>query len=103
MRFTIIKDSNLVVVGGVGFSVDCSALPEDFHALQWEDTHGEIEFKMTRCTHCGARSKKGNETISDVSPYKSYFDAWDVARRYAAEADAQARAKIADAPAGPQS
>jgi hypothetical protein len=80
MRVTIIKDDNKVAIDGVAYSVDCKMLPLDFHALQWDGTRGEIEFKVTRCAHCGARSKKGNETITDLSPYTKHVDAWNVAK-----------------------
>ncbi len=85
MRVTIIKDDNKVLVDGVGYVVDCKMLPLDFHALQWDGAKGEIEFKAMRCSHCGARSKKGNEFITDLGPYTKYVDAWNVER---AKADA---------------
>lgn len=94
MRFTIIKDDNKVLVDGVARTVDCSSLPPDFHALQWDGVDGEIEHRMTRCDHCGARSKKGNVLISELSPYQIYIDAWHVEdeRVKAAEAEKQAGA-----------
>lgn len=79
MRVTIIRDDNAVIVDGVPHTVDCSALPTDFHALQWGGSKGEIEYRMTRCEHCGARSKKGNVLLIDLSPYQTYVDAWRVA------------------------
>lgn len=88
MRVTIIKDDNTVLVDGVRQTVDCASLSADFHALQWDGTHGEVEYNMTRCTHCGARSKKGNELISSIAPYQKFVDAWAVAK---AEADEAAR------------
>lgn len=83
MRVTIIKDDNAVVVNGEKHAVDCSDLPADFHALQWNDLSGEIEFRITRCTHCSARSKKGNEIISDFAPYAPYVSAWRTAKAVA--------------------
>ena len=82
---TIIKDDNAVVIDGVHHKVDCGALPADFHALQWTDLEGEIEHRMMRCDHCGARSKKPNQVISDLAPYQKYVDAWHVAETAAAE------------------
>lgn len=92
MRVTIVKDDNSVYVGGVCRTVDCSKLPADFHALQWGGTHGEVEYRAIKCEHCGVRSKKGNVTISDLSPYQSYVDAWKVedARVRQEETDAKA-------------
>jgi hypothetical protein len=90
MRVTIIKDDNKVLVDGTGHTVDCSTLPDTFHALQWDGVRGEIEYRRTRCGHCGAHSKKGNEFITDLSPYQTYVDAWHVA-------DVAAKAGAADA------
>ncbi len=81
MRVTIIKDDNAVVVDGEHRIVDCSTLPEDFHALQWNGTSGEIEYRVARCAHCGARSKKGSEFIVDLGPYVSYVAAWNEAKK----------------------
>lgn len=72
MRFTIIKDDNAAYVGGVAFFVDCSALPSEFHALQWYDTYGEVEFKTIE----GVRAQ--NEIITDISPYQSFIDSCNV-------------------------
>lgn len=87
MRVTIIKDDSTVVVDGVPYVVDCSDLPADLHALQWDGARGEIEYSVMLCEHCGTRSKKNNETISDAAPYQKYLDAW-----YAAKVEAEAKA-----------
>lgn len=80
MRLTIIRETNHVAIDGVTFEVDCSALPADVHAVQWDGSGGEVEYSVTRCTHCGARSKKGNELITHVLAYQPLIDAWAVAR-----------------------
>jgi hypothetical protein len=95
MRVTIIKDDNTVGVDGEFYTVDCSTLPADFHALQWQTVRGEVEYRMTRCEHCSARSKKGNVDITDMAPYQPYVDAWHVAKT---AADAE-KAKQAEATA----
>lgn len=87
MRLTIVKDDNAVYIDGAAYGVDCSDLPAGFHALQWDGVRGEIEYATTRCDHCGARTKKGNELITDVAPYQKYVDAWSVAKAVA-EAEA---------------
>lgn len=79
MRVTIVSDDNAVIVNGERHTVDCSSLPADFHALQWNETKGEIEYRLVQCDHCGARSKKGNEFITDLSPYMKFVDAWQAA------------------------
>lgn len=80
MHLTIIRETNTVAVDGVAFEVDCSGMPADVHAVQWDGERGEIEYSVTRCTHCGARTKKGNETISDAAPYQALIDAWGIAK-----------------------
>ena len=97
MRVTIIKDDNKILVDGVGRTVDCGNLPADFHALQWDGVQGEVEYRVTRCEHCSARSKKANEFIRDLSPYQTYVDAWRVADAAAKEAEAKLKAGAVDA------
>lgn len=80
MRVTIIKDDNAVNVDGERHTVDCGKLPADFHALQWDGTSGEIEYRMTACNHCGGRNKKPNLFVNDMTPYLAYVDAWGVAK-----------------------
>lgn len=92
MRVTIIKDDNAVNVDGVRRTVDLNALPAEVHAVQWDGIKGEVEYRMTRCDHCGARQKRGNEFITDLSPYQTYVDGWNVAD---AEAKAAERARSA--------
>src|SRR5712671_4103953 len=83
MRVSIIKDNNTVNVDGEAYAVDCTGLPADFHALQWYDVHGEIEYRMVMCTHCNSRSKKPNLFINDMTPYLAYVDAWTRAKEAA--------------------
>lgn len=85
MRVTIIKDNGTVNVDGESYPVDCSGLPPDFHALQWNGAHGEIEYRMVVCSHCNTRSKKPNLFINDMTPYLAYVDAWTISKE-AAEA-----------------
>lgn len=91
MRLTIVREDNAVIVDGVRFTVDCSSLPVDVHAVQWDGAAGEVEYSVTRCDHCGARQKKGNEFIRDASPYQTYVDAWKLAKA-ADDAEKVARA-----------
>lgn len=46
MQLTIVKEDNLVIVGGKEQTFDFSSysLPENFWALQWKDDVGEIEY-----------------------------------------------------------
>jgi len=79
MRVTIIKDDNTVIIDGEARTVNCAALPEEFHALQWDGVRGEVEYRTLTCAHCSVRSKKPNATISDLSPYKAIVDGWHAA------------------------
>jgi len=81
MRFTIIRDTNTVAVDSLAFEVDCSALPFDVHAVQWDGARGEVEYKLHHCEHCKARSKKPNELFTDPAPYQPLLDAWEAKRR----------------------
>lgn len=98
MRVTILKDDSTVSIDGERHAVDCTDLPVDFHALQWYGAlGGEVEYRMTTCAHCNARSKKPNQTVSDFTPYTVYVDRWKAAKA-AAEAE-----KASTDVAGPQS
>jgi hypothetical protein len=67
VRVTIIKADDMVYVDGLALSVDCSMLPDGFHALQWYDSWGEIE------TNVGGQH--ANQKIDDLSPYQFLIDA----------------------------
>jgi hypothetical protein len=97
MRVTIIRDDNTVVVDGERQTVDCSSLPADVHALQWDGARGEIEYAMVICAHCNGRSKKPNEIIFDVSPYQQLLHDWHAVKAKEAEAAAAKEAEAAAA------
>lgn len=67
MRLTIIKSDNKVYIDGVAKSVDCSNLPQDFHALQWNEDSGWIEF---------TNNHKAPEPITNIDEFQFYVDAW---------------------------
>jgi hypothetical protein len=83
MRLTIIKQDNAVYIDGVVREIDCSSLDASFHALQWDETSGEIEV-------CDPVTKKlvRNDVIDSIAPYQSFVDAWNA--QDAAEAEAAA-------------
>jgi hypothetical protein len=96
MRLTIIKSDNLVLVEEQPNVIDCSDLPEEFHALQWYGAWGEVEFETDfnpvdengNPTNAGP-FKKPNERITDLAPYQKYIDAWMIeAQKQPAQADA---------------
>lgn len=85
MHITIIKNDSAVYVDGKPHQVDCSELPDDFHALQWDEGVGEIEFAAVTCAHCGTQSRKANAAVTDLMPYQRWIDAWHVAESVASE------------------
>lgn len=71
MRMTIIKNDTYVAIDGVGYiGIDMSNLPEDFHALQWYETLGNLELidPITRVMK--------NETIYSLDPYATQISGW---------------------------
>lgn len=91
MRISIIKDDGTVVKDGVAYTdLDLSALPSEFHALQWYDTKGDVESK-------DADGNPVNTAITDLAPYQWCVDAWQAA--YDAEQAAIAAAAAAAAAA----
>lgn len=72
MRLTIVPDDKVVIVDGEGyFDVDVSSLDANIHAIQWYDTHGEIEFK----------DETNNEKIEDISFCGPVVSAWGIAKK----------------------
>lgn len=67
MRLTIIKSDNMVYIDGKPLKIDCSSLPDNIHALQWDGNNGWIEYVGHR---------EPNLEISDISDYQSFIDAW---------------------------
>lgn len=94
MHLTIIKADNTVGVDGKFLSVDCAALPADFHALQWDgpesgiDGDGEIEWN--------GKPKPANTEINDLGEYYAYVEAW---RAEKARSDAALEAARLSSPA----
>jgi len=101
MRVTIVKDDKLVMVNGELHHVDTAALPDDFHALQWDGTHGEVEYRATRCAHCGVLSKKPNEIVTNITPYQPHLDAWAAAKIVSDTEKAKAEQEVLNV-AGPK-
>lgn len=76
MRITIVKADNLVVVDGSAIhGIDLSHLPPDFHALQWYDTYGDVEYVDPNT------SQHSNVHITDILPFQSCVDAWNVKKQ----------------------
>jgi hypothetical protein len=80
MNVTIIAPDNTVLVNGKPHTVDCSGLASlNVHAVQWSGTTGWVEYVVAT-----DGTKPPNLTITDISPYQPYIDAWaaiDTAQR----------------------
>jgi hypothetical protein len=86
MRVSIVADDNLVLIEGIPYTVDCSALvAQGIHAIQWYSTFGEVEF----ATDLETGHRKPNERITDASPFRALIDAWMVEARKPVPAPAQ--------------
>jgi hypothetical protein len=74
MHVTIIREDNAVGVDGYFLTIDCSILPNNFHALQWDGPEdgiggvGEVEWT--------GNPKPPNEPITDLGGYYVYVEAW---------------------------
>lgn len=70
-RVTIVKDDNTVGIDGVFLPVDCSGLPENFHALQWYEDKGYGEEEWD------GNPRPVNTIISNIDKYQAFIDAWN--------------------------
>lgn len=94
MHVTIIRADNAVGIDGQFLTVDCSALPSDFHALQWDGPEDGVggEGEVERI----GKPKPANTEIADLGDYQAYVDAWRTEKaRIEAEAAALLAASIA--------
>lgn len=79
MRATIVVEDNIVLIEGEAMPVDCKALIADgIRAVQWYEVFGEVEYRTELDTKEKAFTRKGNEKITDFSPYQKYVDEWEV-------------------------
>jgi hypothetical protein len=91
MRVTIIPIDGSVSVDGKGFGgLNLSFMDASVHAVQWYETHGEIERKDPITGRMVA-----NEVITSIDAFQPVLDAWQAAK--SAEEVAAAAAQ-ADAP-----
>ena len=83
MRVTIIPIDGYVSVDGNGFGgLNLSFVDASVHAVQWYETHGEIERKDPITGRMVA-----NEVITSIDAFQPALDAWQVAKT-AQEAEA---------------
>jgi len=77
MSETIVRPDNIVVVDGVGLTVDCSGLDPAISVIQWDGAAGHIEYVNPP----NASEFKANTPIDDFEPYQKYVDAWHAAKQ----------------------
>jgi hypothetical protein len=89
MRVTIIPVDGSVSVDGKGFGgLDLSFMDASVHAVQWYETHGEIEVKNPVTGRMVA-----NEVITSIDAFQPAIDVWQAAKT--AEEAAVAAALVA--------
>jgi hypothetical protein len=89
MRVTIIPIDGSVSVDGKGFGgLDLSFMDASVHAVQWYETHGEIEVKDPATGRMIA-----NEVINSIDAFQPAIDVWQAAKT--AEEAAAAAALVA--------
>jgi hypothetical protein len=76
MRVTIIPSDGFVSIDGNGFSdLDLSSIDPSVHAVQWYETHGEIEFK-----NAVTGKMVTNTEITSLEQFQVAIDAWNTAK-----------------------
>ncbi len=92
MQVSIVKNENMVVVGGVGLLIDCSAVSPIVHAIQWNDEAkiGHIEFAQTP-----GKQFVPNIKIVEFGDYEYLREAWQARQREIETAATEVEAKRA--------
>jgi hypothetical protein len=80
MRLVIIPSDSFVSIDGEGYgNLNLSSLDQTIHAVQWYETHGEVEHKdpvTGRMTE--------NRAITDISEFSAVIDLWNEAKENSA-------------------
>ena len=83
MKLSIIPIDNVVIIDGVGYTVEVKTPPKGIHALTWNngetlepgDDKGEIEYRFD-----GIGERKPNKFITKLPAWtKKYVTAWEKA------------------------
>jgi len=86
MRVTIVVADSSVTVDGEAYSqLDLSFMDPTIHAVQWYDTHGEVEYKDPVTGKITA-----NQEITDFTPYQQVITLWQVRKEQVAAEQAAA-------------
>lgn len=85
-KVSIIRPDNTVYVDQIAMTVDCSHLPEYFHAIQWrgdlDQPFGEIEYAEDR-----QGRKLPNTRFADFTPYQYLVEGWETEKQRVAAAE----------------
>jgi len=91
MRVTIIPTDGFVSINDANFSnLNLSFIDSNIHAVQWYETHGEIEYKDPVTNHMTE-----NREITSIDAFQPAIDAWQIAKDVYDAAVAAAAAKAA--------
>ncbi len=92
MRLTIIPEGGVVNVDGVIFGrLDLSFMDASVHAVQWYETHGEIEVKDPLTGRMIA-----NDVITSIDAFQPAVALWQAAKTAQEEALAAAATQAAN-------
>jgi Domain of unknown function (DUF4376) len=69
VQVTIVRNDNAVYLDGRRFAVDCSALPANVHAVQWDGAHGTVEYVNAGVIN--PDDFRTNDLIVDFTPYQA--------------------------------
>jgi hypothetical protein len=95
MRMMILADDKRVAVGDEGYdNLDLSFLDQTIHAVQWYDTHGEVEHKDPATGKMTA-----NREIQSIDEFQQAITVWQAAKD-AEEARLEAARLAAETPVG---
>jgi hypothetical protein len=98
MRVTIIPSDGFVSIDGYGFSgLDLSGIDASVHAVQWYDTHGEVEVKDPV-----TRKMTANTEITSLEQFQAAIDIWNIRKEETLAAEAQALAEAQAAQTTPE-
>ena len=91
MRVTIVvTDDSSVAVDGEGYGgLDLSFMDPTIHAIQWYDTHGEVEYRNPV-----TKKMTANQEITDFTPYQQAITVWQAEKDRVAAERAAAEAMV---------
>ena len=76
MRLIIVPDDSAVSIDGVGFeNLELSFIDASVHAVQWYETHGEIEIKDPETGRMVE-----NRVITSIDAFQPAIEAWQAAK-----------------------